>query len=521
MRARWSAALRRNAAIGLLSAIAASACSPSHQAEKQRVAHAAAQASAAEAPPAYEAALPADLRSLIDKPFTGDFNEMIKRRLIRVGVPFNRTFYFIDGGAQRGLSYEYATMFEDQLNKRLPPGSLRVHVVLLPMPHDLLLPQLRAGKVDVAIAQLTVRPEHEKLVDFSIPTRRNVDEVLVTGPGSQNITSLQDLGDKVVYVRRSSSYYASLAAYNQRQAEAGRPQIRVEAAPESLEDDDLLEMVNAGLVPATVVDNYLADYWNKVFPSLVVHHDLTLRTGGNLAVAFRKNSPELAAALNDFISKNGFETAIGRVLTARYLQSTDYVKDAASAADRKKFLDMVALFHRYGDEYSFDYLLMAAQGYQESRLNQEAKSPVGAIGVMQLMLPTGREQDVGDIHQVDPNIHAGVKYMRFMRDKYFAHEPMTDLNKGLFTFAAYNAGVGRIQQLRREAAQRGLDPNVWFGNVELVASERIGRETVTYVSNIYKYYLAYSLITRAQQAQHAAMLSVAQRKQDVGAHTAP
>ena len=521
MRAVWLAALRRNAAIWILSAIAASSCSPSHQAEKQPASHAAAQASAAEPLPAYEAALPADLPPIVGKTFTGDFNEMVKRRLIRVGVPFNRTFYFIDGGVQRGLSYEYATMFEDQLNKQLPPGNLRVHVVLLPIPHDALLPQLRAGKLDVAIAQLTVTPDREKLVDFSIPTRRNVNEVLVTGPASQNIASLQDLRDKVVYVRRSSSYYASLAAYNQRQAAAGRPQIRVVAAPESLEDDDLLEMVNAGLVPATVVDNYLADYWNKVFPSLVVHHDLTLSTGGNLAVAFRKDSPELAAALNGFITKNGFDSAIGREITAKYLQSTEYVKDAASEADRKKFNDMIALFRRYGDQYSFDYLLMAAQGYQESRLNQEAKSPVGAIGVMQLMLPTGREQGVGDIHQVDPNIHAGVKYMRFMRNQYFEHEPMTDLNKGLFTFAAYNAGVGRIQQLRREAAQRGLDPNVWFGNVELVASERIGRETVTYVSNIYKYYLAYSMITEAQQAQHAAMVSIAERRQGAGAGAPP
>ena len=146
-----------------------------------------------------------------------------------------------------------------------------------------------------------------------------------------------------------------------------------------------------------------------------------------------------------------------------------------------------------------DYLLMAAQGFQESQLNQNAKSQVGAVGVMQVMPATGQELKVGDISQLEANIHAGVKYMRFMIDQYFEKEPMDRLNKGLFAFAAYNAGPARIQGLRKEAAKRGLDPNKWFNNVEVVASEKIGRETVTYVANIYKYYIAYKLITETQE----------------------
>jgi membrane-bound lytic murein transglycosylase MltF len=229
-----------------------------------------------------------------------------------------------------------------------------------------------------------------------------------------------------------------------------------------------------------------------------------MRTGGSLAVAFRKDSPQLAALLNRFIAGHGLNTAVGRVLNQRYLQNTTYVKDAAHGADREHFLKMESIFRRYGDEYRFDYLLMEAQGYQESHLNQNATSRVGAIGVMQVMPQTGQAQHVGDIHQTDPNIHAGVKYMRFMRDQYFEGQPMTALDKGLFTFAAYNAGVGRIEQLRKVTAARGLDPNVWFDNVERVVSERIGRETVSYVSNIYKYYLAYRLITQQMQARQKA-----------------
>ncbi len=127
---------------------------------------------------------------------------------------------------------------------------------------------------------------------------------------------------------------------------------------------------------------------------------------------------------------------------------------------------------------------------------------------MQVMPATGSELKVGDIRQIEPNIHAGVKYIRFMMDQFYANEPMDKLNKGLFTFASYNAGPGRMAQLRKEAAKRGLDPNIWFNNVEVVASEKIGRETVQYVSNIYKYYLAYQMIVEQRAEREKAKESV-------------
>ena len=455
---------------------------------------------AAEASP-----LPEELQGIIEQPFTGDFDAMIARRVIRVGATFNRTFYFVDKGTPRGLSYEYASFFEDQLNKKLKTGNLKVHLVMLPMPRDMLLPSLKAGKLDMVVAQLTVTPARQKLVDFTEPTRRNVSEVLVTGPGAPAVASLDDLSGHEVFVRKTSSYYESLVALNERLKAAGKPPVDIQPASESLEDDDLLEMVNAGLLPAIVVDDYLAAFWKQVFPQLDVHDTVPLRTGGVLAVAIRKDSPQLARELNAFIEKQGLDSAIGAILNKRYLQSTKFVKNATSEAERRKFAALIDLFRKYGNRYKFDYLLMAAQGYQESRLDQQAKSPVGAIGVMQVMPETGREQKVGDVRKVDPNVHAGVKYMRFIRDAFFENEPMDDLNKGLFTFAAYNAGPGRIRALRREAEQRGLNPNVWFGNVERIASERIGRETVTYVSNIYKYYVAYKLLERESRRKKDAV----------------
>jgi membrane-bound lytic murein transglycosylase MltF len=136
---------------------------------------------------------------------------------------------------------------------------------------------------------------------------------------------------------------------------------------------------------------------------------------------------------------------------------------------------------------------------------------VGAIGIMQLMPATGKEMKVGDITQQEPNIHAGIKYSHLMEEKYFANEPMDNLNKVLFTFAAYNCGPARVKQLRAEAAEKGLDPNVWINNVEVIAAARIGIETVTYVSNIYKYYVAYRLVTEQMEQRRKARESVAEQ----------
>lgn len=456
----------------------------------------------------FETALPDSVRSRIDEPFKGDLDEMVTRRLIRIGVAFNRTLYFVDQGEQRGAAYEYGKLMEDELNKRHKTGNLKVVFWFVPLPRDRLLPALVDGEVDMVIAQLTVTPERQLMVDFTNPTRQGIDEIVVTGPGAPVIASVDDLAGQEVFVRKSSSYYRSLLALNERLEAAGKSPVAVRAAPENLEDEDLLEMANAGLIRITVVDNYLAGFWKQVFPELTVHDAVAVRTGGNLAVAIRKDSPQLAAGLNAIIDEYGLGSAFGNTMEKRYLQSTRFVKDATSEAERRKFQELVALFKKYSDQYEVDYLLMAAQGYQESGLDHSVRSPVGAIGVMQVMPATGKDLGVGDISQLEPNIHAGVKYMRWVVDNYFKDEPMTPLDKGLFAFASYNAGPGRIRQLRRETEKRGLDPNVWFGNVEQIASERIGRETVTYVSNIFKYYVAYRLVVEENDRREAARQAI-------------
>jgi membrane-bound lytic murein transglycosylase MltF len=425
---------------------------------------------------------------------TGDFDMMKKARVIRVLVVYNKTNYFIDKGVQRGITYDAFKVFEDWVNKKYKTGNLRIHVAFFPVRRDELEPRLLDGRGDIVAANVTVTPERLERADFSNPLVTNVSEIVVSGPESQPIAAVDDLSGREVFVRKGSIFHERVEKLNADLAGRGKQPAKIRFAPDNLEDEDLLEMVNAGLVQYVVVDDFLARFWAGVLPKIKLHPEVVLRKGGDVAWAIRKNSPLLKSELDAFLAANPEGSATRNMLFQKYLKNTRFVKDAASREERQKFQQTVQFFKTYSDKYDMDYLLMAAQGYQESQLNQNAKSQVGAVGVMQLMPATGKDMKVGDISQAEPNIHAGVKYMRFMIDQYFANEPMDKLDKGLFAFAAYNAGPARIQGLRKEAAKRGLDPNKWFNNVELVASEKIGRETVTYVANIYKYYVAYKLV---------------------------
>jgi membrane-bound lytic murein transglycosylase MltF len=445
------------------------------------------------------------------KPWSGDLDGMIERRLIRVLTVYSKTFYFVNKGVQMGGVPDIFRIFEEDLNKKLAKEkklkqkALKVRVIFIPVARGELLPALASGKGDIAASSLGVTEERKKLVDFSLPLVPNVSVLMVSGPASPVISSVDDLAGKEVFVRKSSVYYEILTALNRRFAAEKKPAVVIKEAPETLEDEDLIEMVNAGLIPLTVSADFLANFWKQVFPKIKVHEGVPLLTGGNIAWAIRKGSPQLKAVADDFVARHAKGTSIGNQILARYLKNAKYVKDAASEAERKKFLALIQYFQKYGDQYDVDWLLMGAQGYQESQLNQAVKSPVGAIGVMQVMPATGKELKVGDITETEANIHAGIKYMRWMIDQYYEKEPMTKLDKALFAFASYNAGAGRISQMRKEAAKRGLDPNVWFHNVEYVAAEKVGPETVTYVSNIYKYYIAYRLLMEARAEKERAL----------------
>ena len=464
------------------------------------------------APPALPVSVekntPAWFKTAVSQRWTGDLDEMIKRRVIRALVVYSQTYYFVDRGTQRGGSYEALMLFENDLNKRLKTKHLRINVIFIPVRRDELIPALLDGRGDIAASGITVTAARDKLIDFSMPVVAAVNEVIVSGPASPNLAVLDDLSGKEVYVRKSSSYYDHLLQFNAGLAKAGKAPVKLRLAPETLEDEDLLQMLNAGLVEFVVADDMKMQLWKQVLPKITVRPDLVINSGGSYAWMMREKSPQLQQSINAFIKRHPNSDATRGEILRKYLKSTKYVKGATSAEEMRKFDATINLFRKYGDRYSFDALLIIAQGYQESRLDQKVRSPVGAVGVMQVMPQTGHAMKVGNIVEMEPNVHAGVKYIASIRDKYFADLPMDDLNKSLFAFAAYNAGPSRIKSLRNLAEKRGLDPNVWFDNVEIIAAEKIGRETVTYVRNIYKYYISYRLVLDKKKERNDAIKAV-------------
>jgi len=425
----------------------------------------------------------------------GDLPAMIERRTIRALVPYSRTFYFLDREAnQRGLSHAFMQAFEQQINDKLDSGLLKVSVVLVPVTRDRLIPWLLAGRGDLIAADLTTTPARAESVLFTEPLARDVRELLVSGPGAAPVTALDDLAGRSVLVRRGSSYFDSLQRANAVLVEKGLASMRLEIAPGHFEVGDVLEMVNAGVADHAVADEYLAGFWSQVLPDLTVHDDIVLRREADIAFAVRPESRALKAELDAFLETHRAGTLFGNIQFQRFLEDTRWVSNPAGEKEMARFRQMAGLFREYGGQYDLDWILLTAQGYQESRLDHSVRSSAGAIGVMQLLPSTGAEMDVGDVTELENNIHAAAKYVRFMIDRYYDEPEIAEEDRLLLALASYNAGPRRVRELRAEARTEGLDPNRWFDNVEVIAARRIGRETVDYVRNIYKYYVAYKLI---------------------------
>ncbi len=432
----------------------------------------------------------------INTKWVGDYDQMAEDRVVRFLIPYSKTFFFLDGVTERGLSYEGAKGFEKMVNDLHKKGNLKIHAVVIPTSRNELLSKLVDGYGDIAVGNLTITDKRREQVDFSNPFFENVEEVVLTRKDVPDIKNVMALAGKEIYVRKSSSYYESILKLNDTLTAVGKKPVQITLADENLEDEDLLEMLDAGVVPMLVVDNHKAEFWIRILDNIKIHSTAVVHSGGQIAWAFRKNSPQLQEIVNIFVKKNKKGTLHGNMAINKYLKNTKHIENPTSKKDQERFRKLVTYFKKYGKKYDFNYLMLTALAYQESQLNQGAKSHVGAVGVMQMLPSTAKDKNVNipNIHEVEANIHAGTKYLRFMVDRYFDDPEIDKLNKGLLAFASYNAGPAKVARLRKEAKEMGLDPNVWFKNVEVVAAKRIGRETVQYVNNIFKYYVVYSLL---------------------------
>jgi membrane-bound lytic murein transglycosylase MltF len=431
---------------------------------------------------------------------TGDLDEMVKERRIRALVVINPIGFFYSQGKPKGMTYEMLEQLQVYLNKKLKTGSLDVRITFLPLRPDELGPALRAGIGDVIAQGLLNTPGRHRNFAFTTPIKTDVDLIVVTGKKLANAQSFDDLVGEDIYVNPLTAEYDRLIKINEARVKSGKPPLSVKAADRSLLQDDLVEMVNAGLIPATVAMQHRAALWAQVLPNIKLHPQIVVMSDGELGWVVRKENPQLKELLDEFIAEHGEGTAFGGTLLRRYLKNTKWVKNSTSAQEMKKFAEYVEYFKKYGAQYKFDYLMLMAQGYQESRLDQQARSPAGAVGIMQVIPKYAAPApiNVPDVSKADKNILAGVRMLNNIVTNYFDDPAIDDVNRTLFTFASYNAGPNRIARLRKQAAQDGLNPNKWFGNVELEVAKDIGEETVTYVDNIYKYYVAYKLAAESQ-----------------------
>ena len=437
---------------------------------------------------------------------TGDLDEMVKQRNIRALVILNPIGFFYDKGQPRGVMYEALEEFQKFANQKLNTGKLNVKVTFLPMRLDQIEAALTEGVGDMIASGIVVTPEREKRVAFSTPIQTDVTQIIVTRTSQDQLSTLADLSGKEVYANPLTTYYQNLQKANEQLQNSGKAPMILKAADKNLMDDDLVQMVNAGLIPATATTKQRADLWSQVLDHIQPHPDLVIASGTQLAWVMRKNNPQFKQLVDEFVQSHAVGTSFGSTLLRRYLQNTKWVSNSTSAEEMRKFQANLELFQKYAGEYNFDYLMVAAQGYQESLLDQNKKNPSGAVGIMQVIPKNAAASpiNIANVATADGNIHAGVKMLRNIEDTYFNDPKIDPVNKTLFVFASYNAGPNRIVRLRKEASDMGLDPNVWFGNVELVAAKDIGQETITYVSNIYKYYVAYKLALQQRELREKA-----------------
>jgi membrane-bound lytic murein transglycosylase MltF len=439
-----------------------------------------------------------DLRT----PWSGDMDPFgsSHRRFIRVVVPVSRTLYFNDGPQQQGIAFDALREFEKTLAARTRRGVVPPRIVIIPTVRDRLVPALHAGYAEIAIGGFTVTDARSQAVAFSHPTLADVHHVVVASRDAPPIASVDHLSGREVHVRRSSGYYEDLTRLNERLRLAGRPPVTIVDVDEALEEEDILQMVDAGIVPVTITNTLYASFWRQVYDRLHVYDGLAVRRDGAIAWAVRREARQMLGAINAFVDSHRVGTVFGNLLIKRYLGSAAPLHNPAAAEDLRRFRATAGIFQKYSQQYQFDWLVIAAQAYQESRIDQNRKNR-GAVGVMQMTPSTAAEVGIRDISTVDDNVHAGVKYLRFVLDRYYKDEPVDRVNKALFAFASYKAGPVRVQRLRAKARALGLSPNLWFNNVEVVAAREIGRETVDYVSNIYKYHTAFKAIVARQERQ--------------------
>jgi len=433
--------------------------------------------------------------SRVPSPHIEDLPDMLRRRTIRVLTTYAPSTYFISRGSGGGFEYRLLKDYERALNQPRRYGTLPIVLEFIPVPKNLLLSSLKAGIGDIVAAGVRITPERMNEVDFTIPYLQNVSEVLVSHATAQPIRSIADLSQRRITIQPGWRSSKTLRRINARLLVQNLKPVELAETDGILSSEDILSLINEGLIELSIVESHIAHIWAQTLPNITIHEFPEVSEHTPIAWMVRKSNPELKASLNRFLMERRRGSHFGNIYYRQYFKQTRWINNPLAPTDRAKFSRYVPLFRKYGAQYGFDWMLLAAIAYQESRMSHHSRSHSGAVGLMQVLPSTSSDSnvDIEDIDDPENNVHAGAKYLALLRDAYFAEPGLQPDDRIRFILAAYNAGPARIRECRRLALKLGYDPNRWFQNTEIAALRLIGSETVRYVSNIKTYYLAYSL----------------------------
>ena len=442
-------------------------------------------------------------------PELGGLDAARERGFLRMAVAPDPLMIAFDGEAALGVAISIATELEIFLSG-LPGASPTPTVVVpTPTPRNAIVDSLVEGRTDFSTLTVSSAEETEEL-QYTQALIEDVNDVPVLSPDLEGIETIDDLVGIPIYVQENGRYAANLERLNAARAEEGKELLTVRLVDERLDDYDLMELVEIGVIRATVATDFKANFWNTIYTSAVVRDDIELTPDGRIVWSVRESNDQLLETLDDFadIAKKG--TLLGNVVLNQYADSADWIENIGTEDSRRLIDEVGPVIERYSDEYGFESELVIAQAYQESRLDQTKRSHVGAIGVMQVMPTTAADPVVGipDVTTLDNNVNAGIKYLRWLRDTFFDDPEISTLDQTLLSFAAYNAGPGGVRRAQKRAVELGLDPNVWFENVEVAIQQAVSREPAIYVRNIFKYYVSARLLEELEAEAEVARESV-------------
>lgn len=423
------------------------------------------------------------------------YTKILEKRNIRLAVEYDRTLYYSDRGRPYGLAlaiaHDLSKWLSDRRSHELKRQSLTVQII--PVPKGSILDALDSDKADIALGRFRLDHDINASSDLIIrPSAIMLKETLVTGRQTKIVKSIVDLSGRSLYAAYPESSYRGLDQWNNQIRTLGKTPLKISTWPDGLEDEDMLQMINAGLIDSMLVADWKAQLWKFALPNIIVQSEFSLQGAGTVGWAVSKSNSDLATDIDSFVQQWVVNDGMNQFRTTEFKNKLRSMRNPTTTDDWMHFKKLLPIFQKYSNRFNLDPLMLAALGFQETELKSVQQGIGGAIGVMQLMPSTGVAMEVGDIHQVEPNIHAAAKLFDLLLQQHFSDSQLTTQNRTLFAIASYNAGPNAIASLRKQAEKQGFDPNIWLNNVEIVAAEKIGIGVMTYVRNVYRYFIIYT-----------------------------